>query len=146
MTAPRPAHALLLAAVVWLAWGAARELEQASAALSAPPRAGDVAFWRLGSDASEPLRYFLADVDRAVPPGEVAVFSGPTGDPAQEHFLRLWAAYLLPRHRVIGPAHPAAATAGFVITYGLPPDPARRAAGLETVIAHPYGTLYRAPR
>jgi hypothetical protein len=136
----RLAPALLLAAVLWLGAGFAREAVAAWRARSAPPRGGDLVFWRLGDAGPERLARFLAAVAAAVPPGAVVVVTDPGADANQRFFLRLWAAYFLPRHRVLGIDHPEAARAAeYLVSYGAPMTLPR----LAPALYRPEGVLYR---
>jgi hypothetical protein len=131
-------RAVLAAAVAWLGWGFAAETRHSLAALAAPPRPGDVMFWRLGDRQHLPLRGFLAEVDRLVPAGAVVVFATDAGDAGQDFFLRQWAAYLLPRQRVIPLAHPRAAqVADYLVAWGTAVDHPR----LTEVLRRPGGVL-----
>ena len=132
--------ALLLAAVAWLAWGFAVETRAAVAALAAPPAPEAVWSWRLGDPGPARLAAFFAAVDRAVPAGSVVALATGTGSADQDFFLSLWAAYDLPRQRVILLSRPEAPhVAGFVAAYGTTLNDPR----YEPVLAEAGGTLYR---
>jgi hypothetical protein len=150
----QPVLALALAAVGWLAWGFGREVRTAVAAIGSPPEPGVVWRWRFGDPGPTALGHFLADVGREIPPGVVVALATATGSADQDHFLRQWVAYHLPRHRVIlldrWPAPPAASAvpapaagappaADYVLAYGTRRDEP----WLAEVAARPQGALYR---
>lgn len=102
----------------------------------------EVVFWRLGTPPPARLAEFLEPVGEAVPEGSVVVFAtgseGGGGD--AEFFQSLWAAYVLPRHRVVRLARPAARTEGeYLAAYGTEIEHPR----LVELDRPPGGVLYR---
>ena len=130
---------LLLAAAAWLGHGFFVEVRTAVAALAAPPEPELVWRWRLGDAGPAQLARFLAEVDPAARPGSLIALVTVTGLADQDHFLRLWAAYDLPRQRVVLRSDSAAARADYVVSYGTGLDEPR----LTEVLRRPDGGLYR---
>lgn len=103
---------------------------------------GGTMFWRLGTPPPARLAAFLEPVGAAVPPGSVVVFATNTGGGGgdDEFFQALWAAYLLPRHRVVRLSQPQAPTAGeYLASWGRAIDHPR----LVELDRPPGGVLYR---
>jgi hypothetical protein len=101
-----------------------------------------VMFWRMGTPPPARLAELLAPVGALVPPGSVVVFATGTdgGGGDAEFFQGLWAAYLLPRHRVVRLAQPAARTEGeYLAAYGTAIEHPR----LVELARLPGGVLYR---
>jgi len=130
---------LLLAAAGWLGYGFSVEVRAAVAALSAPPEPELVWRWRLGDAGPAQLARFLAEVEPAARPASLIALVTVTGSADQDHFLRLWAAYDLPRHRVVLRSEPAAERADYVVSYGTGLDEPR----LTEILRRPDGGLYR---
>ena len=140
--------AVLLVLLAWSGWALAVEVRDFAATLGEPQRSGAVAGWRLANPNAEGLGAFLSLVDRHLPDDRVVVLDSHLESGDQQFFLTLWAAYYLPRQRVISRDHPRAGEAAhYVITYISHLDPAQRARrGLTEVLRHPSGALYRADR
>jgi hypothetical protein len=105
-----------------------------------PGEDGPVILWRMGTAPPARLAAFAEAVGAAAPPGSVVVWVTGDGEGDPEFFQSLWAAYLLPRHRVIPLAHPRSRLDGEYL------------AAYRTVIDHPRaaaprwlpgGALYR---
>lgn len=146
---PRSLPAVLLALLLaWSGWALGTELTTFAAALGRPHQAGGVEKWRLATRGAEGLGAFLAVVDGHLPDDRVVVFDSHLENPGQQFFLSLWAAYYLPRQRVLNRNHPRARQAGeYVILYNARLDAAQRAErGLTEVFRHTSGVLYRADR
>lgn len=145
----RTVPAVLLTLLLgWSGWALAVEAAGFAATLARPPVSGAVAEWRLATRGAEGLGAFLTVVDQRLPNDRVVVFDSHLEIPDQRFFLRLWAAYYLPRQRVIDRDHPLAEqTADYVILYNDRLDAAQRAErGLTEVFRHPSGVLYRVER
>lgn len=146
----RPPHQknarLRLAAVALIAlWALAGLAVEASRTVREGSSGGgrrEVMFWRPGTPPPERLAGFLEPVGAAVPAGSVVVFATGTngGGGDAEFFQGLWAAYLLPRHRVVRLAQPAARTEGeYLAAYGTEIEHPR----LVELDRPPGGVLYR---
>lgn len=136
----RLAFTLLLAAVAWLAYGFGGEALEAVADLATPPDQSSLWRWRLGDPGPTALARFLATVGGAARPGSVIVLATATGSADQDFFLRQWAAYQLPRHRIILLSHPSAPhVADYLAAYGTAVEDPR----LEELSRQPGGVLYR---
>lgn len=137
--------ALLL---LWSAWALGVETTSFAAGLRRPADSGAVAEWRLATRGAEGLGAFLTVVDRHLPADHVVLFDSHLDIPGQQYFLTLWAAYYLPRQRVIHRTRPGAwQAADYVVLYNSRYDAAQRAArGLTEVFRHPSGVLYRVDR
>ena len=145
LAAKRPHHlaaAIGLGVLLWSAALFAVALVRFGDRLLGPPRPVGVTAWNPGEYESARLERFLAAVEPHVPPGRVVVFA--TDAPAdQELFQSLWAAYHLPRHRVIRSRHPAAGAAGeYLVVFD---GGAAAPAGGEELLRRPEGALYRLP-
>jgi|GEM_PF-6335002 len=92
--------------------------------------------WRIGGPAWRDLATFTAAIKQVVPAGSVVAFRAV---PA-EHVVAWRAAYLLPRYEIIpaGVARLPAAARYAAVLRGAWPDP-----GLELLLAHPLGNIYR---
>lgn len=131
--------ALVLLAV-WALAALAIETADALSGLADEPVRRGVFFWRMGTEDPARLAAFLEPVGAEVPPGGLVVFATGDGAGDPEFFQRLWAAYLLPRHRVIGLSHPRARAEGeYLAAYGTEVDHPRAAAPRRL----PGGVLYR---
>ena len=130
---------LLAALAAWALAGLGIETARTVAAGTAgtePP----AMFWRLGTAPPARLAAFAEAVGAAVPPGSVVVFVTGDGGGDPEFFQSLWAAYLLPRHRVIGLAHRRARSDGeYLAAYRTTIDHPRAVAPRWL----PGGALYR---
>lgn len=110
--------------------------------VAGPPRPVGVMGWNPGEYASNRLARLLAAVEPRLPSGSVVLISAGHERRGEEFFLSLWAAYHLPRHRVIGAHHPGAAAGEYLVVFDAPPE---APAGGEALLRHPLGTLYRLP-
>lgn len=136
----RLSAALAAGLLLWAGWGAGVEAWRASAVLASRRAPHAVAFWRLGDDRPEALRRFLAEVGRRVGDDDVVAVVTAAGEGDQDFFLGLWAAYLLPRQRVIRLAHRRARSeADWLVAWGTRIDHPR----LTPVLERPAGVLYR---
>lgn len=99
-----------------------------------------IVLWRFGTAPPARLAAFVEEVGEAVPAGSVVVFATGDGGEGPEFFQSLWAAYLLPRHRVIPLAHPRARVEGdYLAAYRTAIDHPRAVAPRRL----PGGVLYR---
>jgi hypothetical protein len=145
----RGAVPLRLAAAAVLAWltvAFTATLVGFGHQVAAPPHPASVALWRLGTPPAEAMGTVLADLAPHLAANQVVVFTSGSGVPSREFFLARWAAYFLPRQRVIGLSNPRAAAHGDVLlAYGPRPAPPRvggRWVGAE--LARNYGArLFR---
>jgi len=145
----RAVLALLLAALAWAGRGLVVETlgwreEVALRAAGRDPAAGVVASWRPGDPGPRRLARFLEVVAHYLPPDAAAAVVAPGKPPGEEHFVALWTAYLLPRHRVLPRSGALEALDGvaYVIAWELPVDDPR----LDELLRHPDGALYRVAR
>jgi len=132
---------LLAGLAAWALAGLGIETARTIAAGTAD-RAGEppTAFWRPGTAPPARLAAFVEEVGEAVPAGSVVVFATGDGGGDPEFFQSLWAAYLLPRHRVIPLAHPRARAEGdYLAAYRTAIDHPRAVAPRRL----PGGVLYR---
>lgn len=141
---PRPVRALLLALLV--AWAGATLVAELTALrheLRHPPNSGWVADWRLGTPRAEGFASFLAAADRHLPDDSVVVLAAPVPEGPQTFFLTLWAAYHLPRHRVIAEGRaatgPGDSPGDYLVAYGVE----RPGPGRQEVARLPGGVVYR---
>jgi hypothetical protein len=102
-------------------------------------RVGSPEGWRLDSPDAAGVGHFLASVEPTIPPGALVAFAPAVNLPAEEHFISLWAAYHLPRHRLIRYGHYATGSADWLVGYRRTVDDPR------FVLARrlPSGALYR---
>jgi len=141
--------ALLLAAFAWVGHGLVVETLRwreaiAVGAAGGDPAGGVVAGWQLGDPGPRRLERFLGVLEHYLPPDARVAVVAPGKPPSEEHFLALWAAYLLPRQRVLPRAGglDAPGDADYLISWELPVDDPR----LVEVLRHPDGGLYRVER
>lgn len=128
----------LLAA--WALWALGIETSDALAGLAGGGARRTVSFWRMGTAEPGRLAALLEPVGAEVPPGSVVVFATGAGRGDAEFFQGLWAAYLLPRHRVIRLSHPRARLDGeYLVAYGTVVDHPRAV----EIRRLPGGVLYR---
>jgi hypothetical protein len=133
---------LLAGLAAWALAGLGVETARTAAAGTAGDAAerAPTAFWRLGTVPPARLAAFLEGVGAAAPAGSVVVFATGDGGGDPEFFQSLWAAYLLPRHRVIPLAHPRARIDGdYLAAYRTAIDHPRAVAPRELA----GGVLYR---
>lgn len=140
----RLAAAAGLAVLAWTGVACAVAVVRFADRLLGPPRPVGVTGWSPGEYASTRLEGLLAAVEPRVPPGRVVLFSAASAPAEEELFQSLWAAYYLPRHRVVRARHPAAAAAGEYLVV-LDGGAAAAPAGGEELLRHPAGALYRLP-
>lgn len=139
----RLAAAAGLALLAWTGVACAVAVARFADRLLGPPRPVGVTGWNPGEYGSGRLEAFLAAVEPRVPPGRVVLFSAASAPSEEELFQSLWAAYYLPRHRVIRARHPGAAAGEYlVVSDG---GAAAAPAGAEELLRHPAGALYRLP-
>lgn len=111
--------AILAAALIWALVAFGQEMVAVARGqplgTGAPPSS-----WTLGSPAVESLARTLAPLDRTLPAGRrVALASDLL--PAEDFFLSMWCAYLLPRHDLVRAFHqPSLPRARVLITFGAP--------------------------
>lgn len=145
----RAVLALLVVALAWVGHGLLVETlswreSLAVRAAGADPARGVVASWQPGDPGPRRLERFLEVMERYLPPDAAVAVAAPGKPASEEHFVALWAAYLLPGQRVV------AAEAGlagvdevdYVLSWELPVDDPR----LVEVLRHPDGGLYRVGR
>jgi hypothetical protein len=140
---PRLAAALGAALLLWTAAVFAVASVRFVDRLLGPPRAVGATGWNPGEYGPGRLEELLAAVEPRVPPGEVVLVSAAPAPAEEEMFVSLWAAYYLPRHRVIRARHPAAAQGRWLVAFGAEASPPGGAA--EELLRHPSGALYRLP-
>lgn len=139
------AAALVVALTLWAGVLFGVAVARFAARLGGPPRPVGVTSWNPGEYASARLERFLAEVEPRVPPGRVVLFSAAAAPAADELFQSLWAAYYLPRHRVIRARHPAAGAAGEYLVVFDGGAAAAPPPGSEELLRRPEGALYRLP-
>ena len=139
----RLAAAAGLAILAWTGVACAVAVARFADRLIGPPRPMGVTGWSPGEYASGRLEALLAAVDPRVPPGRVVLYSAAAAPAEEEYFQSLWAAYYLPRHRVIRARHPGAAAGEYLVVVDGRGAAAPR--GSEELLRHPAGTLYRLP-
>jgi hypothetical protein len=133
------AAAVLAAALAWSAWWLGVELAAVRGEVLDPPNPGAVAEWNLATPRAESLERFLAAARTRLPPDRVIAFTAGSGQHDQEFFLALWAAYLLPDHRVLRlDALPEVSAADYVLAYNTELSDPR----LVPALHHPSGWLY----
>lgn len=139
----RLAAALGVAILAWTGVACAVAAGRFADRLLGPPRPAGATRWNPGEHAAGRLEAFLAAVEPRVPPGRLVLFSLAAAPAEEEYFQSLWAAYYLPRQRVIRARHPAAAAGEYLVLVdggGTAPP-----AGGEELLRHPAGALYRLP-
>ncbi len=99
--------------------------------------------WRLGTAPVDNLSRFLGEADRLIPAGSRVIFSSRAspGDQAGHRFA--WAAYLLPRHRLIAARPSPDPVADYWIAYRTAVADAGEDTRLEVLLADPDGNVYR---
>ncbi|HEX2252261.1 MAG TPA: hypothetical protein VHQ65_03225 [Thermoanaerobaculia bacterium] len=102
-------------------------------------RVGSPEGWRLDSPDAAGVGHFLSSVEPVMPPGSLVAFAPAVNLPGEEDFVTLWAAYHLPRQRVIGYGHYATGAADWLVGYRRTVDDPR----FVLVERLPSGTLYR---
>ena len=129
-------HAAVVALLVWVAFGFARETAGAvrgwrhRTSYDASPIS-----WRFGAPRQERLQRCLASAAEIIPPrSRVAIVGGQP----DLHFWR-WATYLLPAHEVLPTPGPRAPAAQFVVAVGPHPPVGQRLRGGR------WCAVYRAP-
>jgi len=131
------------ALLLWAAAGFGAEL----AYLKWPPehalRRWGVAAWMPNHAAPAALRDLLAGFEPHIPPGSAVVVTGGEEWGATNFFVALWAAYYLPRHRVI-PVRGAGITGRGEYWVAIGTELHRP--GLEEVARRPPGILYHRGR
>ncbi len=101
--------------------------------------------WRLGTAPVDSLSRFLGEADRLIPAGSRVIFSSRASPDDQAGDRFAWAAYLLPRHRLIARQSPAP-EADYWIAYRTSAGGAEEGAGhprLEVLLDEPDGRVYR---
>ncbi len=98
-----------------------------------PPR------WQRGDPILEELLVLLDEVDARVPPGEVIALEPIYREPRFRSYVRMWAAYRMPRHHVVLADAPQAAEAAWGVGFRR----SLRGAGWRAVAVFPDGRLYR---
>lgn len=144
---------LLGALIVWGAWAFADGLlvafREPPAPLEAPP-----SHWSLRAPAVAELEGFAREIDRALPAGRRIAVGRRGLSPAEDFFLSLWLAYVLPRHDVLrARLRWPLDRADYLLLHRSSLDDYRPEA-VEAVFArpprlvleHPAGTLYRISR
>lgn len=135
------AGALLLA---WIAFWFLAEVNALRRDTASPPNPGIVAHWGLSTPRAQGFGYWVAKMRPEIPAGAVVVLTSSTGNREQDFFLTLWAAYHLPRHRVIGTEHPEAWTRGeYLLAYDTKVETAPDGRRLSVVAEDHVGVLYR---
>ncbi len=91
------------AATALLLWGGAGLVLEATRSVGRPERSPYAypSLWLPGSPAAERLGEFLRLVDAEVPAGAFVAVDSSSLSGGEQHFLRMWCAYLLPRQRVV---------------------------------------------
>lgn len=110
-----------------------------------PPQPVGVTRWNPGEYAPNQLASLLEAVAPRVPAGRLVLIHADRAPAEEQYFLSLWAAYHLPRHRVVRAGHPAAATGDHLVVFSpghRPPPPEPQ---WQPVLEHPAGALYRRP-
>ncbi len=98
--------------------------------------------WRLGTPPVANLSRFLAEAEPLIPAGSRVVFSSreSPGDQAGHRFA--WAAYLLPRHRLITSGQSSSPEAEYWIAYRTSPRD-QDLPRLEVLLDEPDGKVYQ---
>lgn len=135
----RLAGVILLAALGWACWGLGNEwrIARFHAGWGAQP-ADRPSGWRLTSRAAGELRDFALRAAALIPPGtRVGVEADlPAGELL---FLRLWLAYVMPRHDLVEATGARAQGVDYVIAVSQRPD----RIGRRMLLRDPFGVLLR---
>lgn len=133
--------ALLLA---WIGVWFVVEADALRRAAAAPPDPGAVGEWRLSTPRARAFGAWVEGMAPRLQPGAVVVLTSSTGSTTQDFFLTLWAAYHLPRQRVVPLDHHAAWNAGdYLLAYDTTFDRPPQGRRLALVAADHGGALYR---
>jgi len=137
-------HAVAALLLGWIAFWFVYEVDALRRAAAAPPNPGVVGQWRLATPRAEAFGHWVTKMGPQVPQGAVVVFTSSTGSTTQDFFLTLWAAYHLPRARVIPLQHPQAWKTGeYLLAYDTTVDETPDGRRLSVTAADHVGVLYR---